>query len=771
MVSVEVGPVCSPPRRAPEIPHPRPAARPSRYVGPTVALVTLQVLQVVVLHALDPRFFWLDDSQAQFGPTSWWLGVSSSGGRPPLMAPELGSASNLVADLQYGVLDPLHWVLNDVAGRFDDLLVWAWVFPSACMAILGVGLLWLLLSYRVAVPLAMAAAVGVASSGFLLWYGSSWWPVLWSVAWVPWLWLGMSSRRWPGVLLTGLASWALLAAGNPYLLPFMAILVCGQLLEWRRDGGWRTGVLRPDRVARLVAGVGGAVIALPGLVSLLEVAPVMARKQPEPLIGNEGFGVPNLGDVLVGGMTLMGQTNAFFGDIGLVPALATLVFAVPAAALVDWRRAWAARGVPTALLVTVAAVAATQLPTTVGAFRYPFRYLVVVQVGLALLVVLGLTTAPSLTRRRTVLAAAVVGLQGLLAVFRAPLFSAWHLLGVVLTGAALAALLVLLGQDARRRLRGLAGVGVVLIAASSLLVGVGMMLAVQERADALAGRPDTSEGAWRALYEAEDMPTTVEEYRRGAAAAGEDTSVLVYRFGRDGGYAQGVYRGNGNLVAGMGTGFGSIAVGQTAYNMRWCHTFAGATCSPPRQLLAPAPGTGSTWVDLLSADTVLLSRDAPAELIDHFRSSWAEADGDDRWYTFRRDDGLPGRVTAVDGVRVDGSNFSVGAAYSGEAMDRYTVSTGTRDGQVVLRTAYWPGLRATLDGRELGVGSVEGAVVALTVPAGTTSGDLRLYFEPLGDRILVPALAVGGLIVVGAAAGAGLAQRRGRAHELPDTSR
>ncbi|WP_113798642.1 hypothetical protein [Blastococcus sp. TF02-8] len=725
----------------------------------TLVLVAVQVLQLLALRALDPRFFWLDDSQAQFGPTAWWLGTTAVDGRPALMDPGLGSASNLVADIQYGVLDPWHWLMHRLASSTDNMLLLSWGFASACLLLLGVGTLWLLLCHHVRPALAVAGAVGVASSGFLLWYGGSWWPVMWSVAWLPWLWLGLSRRGWLGALLTGVAAWVLLTAGNPYLLPFAALLVAGQVWEWHREGGWRAGVLTTPRLSRLLAGAGGVVLALPTLLSLLQASSVMQRQGPEALIGNEGFGVTNLADVLVGGATLMGQTNAYGGDIGFVPAMATALFAVPAVMLVSWRRALHAPGVLTALVVFAAAVLATQLPTTVGAFRYPFRYLVVVQVALPVLVLIALAAAPAFTRSRLALAASVVAAQLVLAVFRAPVFLVWHVLAAVLTVLCVFAVARVGHGGSPRRLA--AGAAVVLLSTSGLLVGVGMMLHVQERADSLNGQVGESEGPLRALYDGEDMPTTVAEYRAGALAPGDDVTVIGYNFGPDGGWSAGAYRGNGNLVAGMHPGYGSIAVGQAAYNDRWCHSFDGITCSSAEQLLGDAPTTGQTWVDLMSADTVFVADSAPEELLAHFRQGWTSAGGRDGWSRFEREDDLPGRVTAEDGVTVGEEDWYAGPAFSGHPMDRYTVSTGDRDGSIVLRVAYWPGLRATLDGRDIPVDTVDGALVRVAVPADVIDGDLRLYFEPIGDRILWPAMVVGALIILAGAAASGVVQLRG----------
>jgi len=215
-----------------------PAPNPTRSVAATLlAYLVVQGCQLGALFLLAPRFFWLDDSQTQFGPMAWWLGNNLRNGRPPLMDPDFGMAGNFTADMQYGVLDPLHWGLQWLIGLSDNPIVFSWIFGSISVLVLGTGSLAVLLLHRVRPALAIAGAVGIASSGFFLWYGSFWWPLMWSAAWLPWLWVGLSTKGWAGAVATGVAIWALLASGNPYIFPFVLLIVAGYVWESRRSAG------------------------------------------------------------------------------------------------------------------------------------------------------------------------------------------------------------------------------------------------------------------------------------------------------------------------------------------------------------------------------------------------------------------------------------------------------------------------------------------------------------------------------------------------------
>ncbi|WP_158657660.1 hypothetical protein [Blastococcus saxobsidens] len=731
-------------------------------LGTYAAYLVLQMLQLFVLSRLAPRFFWLDDSQGQFGPMLWWLGQQLEGGRPPIMAPELGMAGNLAADMQYGALDPLHWGLMALSRLTDDFLVMSWGFAALCVVLLGTGVLTVLRHYGVGDWLAIAGSLGVASSGFLLWYGGSWWPLMWSVAWLPWFWWGLAAPRRSAPLVLGVATWALLASGNPYVLFFALALVGGQVFEQIRDAGsWRV-LLQPLGVARTGAAVGGLLLALPTLLATVETSPYMSRLDPDPLVGNAAFGVTNLADVLLGGPTLLGQTNSFGGTLPLVPAMYTMVVAVAAAAFVDWRRALRAPGVVTAGVVYALAVVFTQLPTVVAMFRYPFRYLVVVQIMLPLLVLIGLRAAPRFSRGRLAAAGGLVLAQTLLAVFRAPVFLSWHVLAGALTALAVAGLVVALrpGEAIDRRRTWPAAAVVVAISWSAVFLGEQMMVSLQERKNALDGAAADADVPLRNLPAGRELGTTVPAYQERSLRTGTSATVIDYGFDGDMGWSDGVLRSNGNLVADFLTGTGSYAVWHAALNERWCRTYEGATCQDPAELLSPAGDTGTSWLELLSEDTVLLDREAPEALTDHFAREWTVAEESNAYVEYRREDDLPGRITAASGVTVAAAD-EARVVRGDEPLGAYTVSTGADGGWLAFRLPYWPGLTATLDGEQVAVGAVEDAVLRIELPAGVAAGTLEVSYAPLGERLLLPATGVGALLVVVAWGWAVVAGRRG----------
>jgi hypothetical protein len=762
--------VQEPAPRTPEAEEPTEGGRDyRRWIASYAGYLVIQFLQLVALFKLAPRFFWYDDAARQFAPMAWWLGRNMRGGKPPLMDPDLGMAGNLTADMQYGVLDPLHWVSQAIMGRFDDLVAMSWFYGTFAVAVLGTGTLALLLHYRVRGAWAVAGAIGAASSGFFLWYGSSWWPLLWSTAWLPWLWFGLASRRWPGALAAGVATWAIFASGNPYGFPFAALIVVGQVWELKLDPIERPVFKNPHFLSRLAVCAGGGIAALPGLLTTVQISSLMGREGADDIIGNRGFGVTNLADALLGSPTLIGNTNSWGGNLPLVPAMATMLLALPLLAFVDWRRAIRARGVRTSLLVFGVAVVLTQLPTTVGPLRYPLRYLVNLQLVLPILALVAVTAAPLFDRRRLGFAGVVLEAQFALAVFRAPYLSVWHFAALALGAVALFTAAFVYGDRKRKSVpAALAAAGPLICVTLAPLLGAGMMLAVQQRIFTLDAREAAELGAppgegsdwskdvdvdaapFRPLYSAYQLDSTVAGYRSRSYATDDAMTVIPFDFGQETGWHEGVVGGNGLLIAGLKPGFGSLAVWHKAINEHWCRDYVGRTCATPGELLAPVEGTSRPWIDVMSADTVVLQTAAPAEVTQYFERNWERSFSSGEWVEYGRRETLPGRVAEVEGVTVSDRGWSTQPAYLGTPMDRYRVTTED-GGWLLFRIPFWPGITAYADGKPVEVSSVDRSLLKVDLPGGLSGARLDIFYEPVGAKIVILAPVLGMLVVLAGA--------------------
>jgi len=744
-----------------------------RWVRDLLGYLVLQACFVAVLLWMSPGFFWLDDQQIQFLPVYVATGALLLQGDVPVLDLGLGGAGNFLADPQFGVLDPLHWVVSVVVSQIDDLSMAATVLGVGAMVLLGTGVVSLGLRWGAPSALSVAAAVGTASTGFYLWFGSSWWPSMLGLALLPWLWLGLVSRHPSGVVLTGLSAWALVGSGHPYSLVLAAVLVLAHLAETASAAGTLRGLLDRSVVSRVLAGVGGVVAGAPTLLGALQAAPVTTRAAPETALGNLGVRIPNALDAALGGVTLSPVISGdFAGSLLVPPVAATFVLAVPALALVSWRTALRRPGVLTAVVVTSAALVLTQMPTYVATFRYPFRYLAAVGTWLPLLMLTALAAGALVTRGRLALAGALVLGQVALATMRVPAQLGWHVVagGVGLVG--IAALVVVIrsrrpddGPVVRRRpRRALAVAGAVLFLVGSLgpLLGLAVDRSIARDRDVAAG--GSVDGRLeRLMPQRLEWSPSSDDIRAQVVAADESVTLPVWDVGPNGGWDLGVLEGNAALVAEQRTGFGYTAAGHRAWNERWCSSYRGGVSSEARcvdGLLEEVPGTGRTWLDLLSSDVVLLQEAAPDRVREHFRGSpaWIEEEPRRAVDVFTRTDPLPPRVawTSAGLVRVEaqGSTARYAAPTDVVTLDEtvadLTVSTTSEAARVVLRVPSWPGLEADLDGREVTVGSVEGIMATVELPAGLDEARLVVRYSPLATKVLLPA-AVSGLLLIAVA--------------------
>lgn len=729
-------------------------ARPGLWALPLYMVVQLAVL--AALRIVVPRFFWFDDAQIQFMPMYWWLGRQLAGGTVPLLDPEQGMSGNLTADMQNGVLDVIRWPFALWAGGQQDLLLVATVHGWLAVLVLGTSAVALLLNHGVRPALAVAGALGAATSGFFLWYGTAWTPSMWSVACLVWLWAALTSRRWYGIPGVGLAAAAVVCAGNPYLLPLVPVLVGCQAYErWRASG---RSVLRERRThATVVALLAGVALSVPTLVNTLDIAQWMWRPPGAETIGNVGVGT-NVLDILVGGTTLLNYPDVTF--------LSTAVIALPLLALVDWRRAVRGPGVVTAGVLWATALLMTQLPYYFLVFRVPFRLLSVVEVSVALLALLAFTAARQLTRRRLAIAGGLLVLQFLVACMRAPVFWRWHALSLALATAALVAVVVLVRsatvrrqRPARRWTRPVAAATVVLLCASPLFLQLGLQAAVQERFEAIVrGSDESGAVVYRPNTSGYGVGTAVEEFRENAYAT--DTALTVYAFGafndgNDRGWDRGVLGGNLNLLADLRPGFGSLAVWHRGVQQHLTADYqSGLALDQPGLLVVPE-GSDVPWVDLLSSNRVLLGVEdrqgssVPPALADHFAENWTLVSERDGWQEYARSEPLPGRVSMVAGdvTSVTDAAPNDGVATLGAPFERYTVSTGDGGGRLVFRTPYWNGFSATIDGRPVAVSAYDDTLLQVQLPSDVSDGTLEVSFEPLGVRLLPVGAGLGALLL------------------------
>lgn len=234
-------------------------------------------LGVAAVHG--PGGAWLDDYQSQYLPAFEEVGRAVRAARLPLRSEWSWMGGALAAELQYGVFSIVQTPLVALVTATSLTPAWKGVSLSAIyLAILAGGTALLLSRSRAPRLLSMAMALSVALQGHILGFdATSWFPALASFAWIPWLWLAMDwafaspKASWRAAV-TGLLLYLVMSAGWPFssaaallLMAYFGVTTC-----------LRTRSLLPLWPLAL-AWLIGATLAAPTILSALEYLPHTAR--------------------------------------------------------------------------------------------------------------------------------------------------------------------------------------------------------------------------------------------------------------------------------------------------------------------------------------------------------------------------------------------------------------------------------------------------------------------------------------------------------------
>jgi len=348
----------------------------------TLAAALLIVLLSLVLYSIYPAFFVKDDFQLQYLPGSREVARAWSQGELPLLTRLSWVCTALGAEYQFGVFSLFRTLL--------DLLVWALPLSLNARgamlfivhaAIAGAGGYRLARSYGAGLGAAMMVALVAGLNGWILWWGTTWFPAVASFAWLPWYWLalrGIAEGRgrwsWAGAAFS---LYLLVTAGWPYTVA-MATAV-GAMMFFTAVGQRRWLASMVMAGASLL----GLALAAPAVLMLLEYFPFTARTAaattfevawllpPAALFGLvlPSFSVP---------------WPVFAGKWAPHPAVELLGAFVPLAAIVAaFGRRFLRQYLPELLLLATLLV--LLLLPSAGPFRWSFRWLPLFHLTLAVL--------------------------------------------------------------------------------------------------------------------------------------------------------------------------------------------------------------------------------------------------------------------------------------------------------------------------------------------------------------------------------------------------
>ena len=356
-----------------------------RAVGAALLVAALSV----AMYLIHPAFFWKDDFQLQYLPGSREVARAWATGTFPLLTESSWFSGALAGEYQYGVFS--------IARTLADLLVWSLplsLYGRAAMLVIlhaavgAAGAFLLARSYGIRPWLALVAAVIAPLNGWMLWWTTTWYPAIASFAWLPWYWLalrsiirGVSRWSWIGAAL---ALYLGLSAGWPFTGAMLAVVAMLNIVV----------ALIYDRVraAKRIIGSStlGVGLAAPAVFSLLDYVRFTSREGALARVESI-WSVPPLGWLGLALPAFSTEWSVFAASLphgsvelaGALIPLAGLVAVLGMDRLRFYRQRW-----PELILVLVLLLAIS-LPSA-GAFRWPFRWLPLLHLALALLGLHGL---------------------------------------------------------------------------------------------------------------------------------------------------------------------------------------------------------------------------------------------------------------------------------------------------------------------------------------------------------------------------------------------
>ncbi len=141
-------------------------------------------------------FYYADDNQTYFTPMFGEIARLLEAGEYPLATDRVWYGGAILAEYQYGVLNPICLLLILIAHRFADLAHAAAFYAIAHYAIYASGAYVLGIGLGFGRRAAATGALLAASSTWLLYWGAGdWIPALVSLSYVPWCLAALLGRR------------------------------------------------------------------------------------------------------------------------------------------------------------------------------------------------------------------------------------------------------------------------------------------------------------------------------------------------------------------------------------------------------------------------------------------------------------------------------------------------------------------------------------------------------------------------------------------------
>jgi hypothetical protein len=331
----------------------------------TLAAALLVATVAWILYVIDPSFFVRDDFQMQYLPGSREVARAWMSGELPLLSQYSWVCAGLGAEYQFAIFSMFRALLDVVVWLLPLTLTARGALMFIVHAAIAAGGAYRLArAYGATTGASFMVAVIAGLNGWILWWGTTWFPGVAAFAWLPWYWLGLRRNAFA---LTAISLYLLVTAGWPYavLMAFAIGLIALLRKQWRVVG----------------ASAVGLGLSAPAVLMLLAYFPYTAREHSATLV-EPYWSVPAAGffGLVIPAFAALWRTFDGFQPHSSVELVGALVpFAALAGARRDFVRRHAAELALLLLLVVL-----LMLPSG-GPFRWSFRWLPLFHLVLAVL--------------------------------------------------------------------------------------------------------------------------------------------------------------------------------------------------------------------------------------------------------------------------------------------------------------------------------------------------------------------------------------------------
>lgn len=679
----------------------------------------LAVLAVAVFRvAQNVRFFFWDDTQ--LGAYGQWYGLGRRilEGEVTLLSPGSWQGGNYLAEGQWGIFNPVTWLIGIGAQFVGNATVYATAVKVLFLLLLATGAFLLARSYGAAPHWAAIAGFTASMGGQTIFMDApSWVTGLQNVAFFAFAWWALKkhveSRSSP--ILFFVFAYLLITVGYVFGVIELAFLLFVFLAE-RAIARDRDAVVRT-----LVLGVYAALLTvfvyLPGILT----SPVTARSGADIL--NDQFLNMDLGDLATSPIvTATSSVRGYWGDIVPVP-LQYVSWLLPILVLCGrWRHSLRTLLIP--LIVLTFSLALVVGPSVIGPLRYPARMMpyVVLVVAVLLAVVLSNGLRAPVSRNRAWIAVAITAVSGFISWSAQPASWKWVALAVVLQG------VVILTLSARGRLAALTATSrrtaAYLLAASVALMGVQAY-----------EYPTSPLGNFNVPSSVEAMQDVGEDMEPGIMTIGDVYSLQ---------FAPESYEES--LLANLWylTGKDSASVYTVlpfkALSEQLCVDLRGWTCPEAYdELFDEVPGQDTVLADDLALNTVVVVKGPELQNLGDAPDGWSI---EEREYTYLLTRDEP--VSEAGGIaRVEG-DADVSVVSRDDLSVTLSVDAVGADGAtVVFSRLAWPGY--STDGGELGDPDRD-FLLTVDLSAQDAGSTITVSFRPPGWGIELAAVGIAALL-------------------------